>query len=147
MINILNPLNSKGKIILITRYGVDNINENFRNLIEKIKLSQLSVIFVCDPNHGNTKTDLITNKKVRYFEDLKNEILITNNILIENGYFLSGIHLEATYLNTTECFGGLTDNISEINPNNYLTYCDPRINLSQTVDLADSVGKALSNFN
>jgi 3-deoxy-7-phosphoheptulonate synthase len=147
MIKILNPLNSNGKIILITRYGVNNVNENLRNLIEKIKQNQLNVIFISDPNHGNTKTDPITNKKVRYFEDLKNEILITNNILTENGFFLSGIHLEATYLNTTECFGGLTDNISEINPNNYLTYCDPRINFSQTVDLADSIGISLANLN
>lgn len=143
MIKILNPLNSLGKIILITRYGVNNINGNFKNLIEKIKESNLNVLFICDPNHGNTKTDPLTNKKVRYFDDMKNEVLLTNKILNESGLFLSGIHLEATYLNNTECFGGLTENISEINIENYTTYCDPRLNLSQTVDLADCVGKAL----
>ena len=146
MIKILNPSNSQGKIILITRYGVLNVNGNLELLCLKIKENNLNVVFICDPNHGNTKNDPLTNKKVRHFEDLKNEILLTNKILIENGFFLSGIHLEATYLNITECLGGITNNINEINTDKYTSFCDPRINLSQTIELVDSVGKALGEY-
>lgn len=146
MIKILNPNNSQGKIFLITRYGIQNINGNLELLCQRLKENNLNVIFICDPNHGNTKVDPITNKKVRYFEDLKNEIILTNKILVENGFFLSGIHLEATYLNITECLGGISNNISEIDSNKYTTFCDPRINLSQTIELVDSVGKALSEY-
>ncbi len=146
MIKILNPCNDLGKIFLITRYGVQNVNGNLELLCQKLKENNLNVVFICDPNHGNTKVDPLTNKKVRYFEDLKNEILLTNKILIYNGFFLSGIHLEATYLSITECLGGITNNISEINAEKYTTFCDPRINLSQTIELVDSVGKALSDY-
>lgn len=144
MIKILNPYNSQGKIFLITRYGLQNVNGNLEFLCQKIKENNLNVAFICDPNHGNTKVDPITNKKVRHFDDLKNEILLTNKILVENGFFLSGLHLEATYLNITECIGGITNSIDEIDCERYTTFCDPRINLSQTIELIDSVGKALS---
>jgi len=146
MIKILNPSNSLGKIFLITRYGSQNVNGSLELLCQKIKENNLNVVFICDPNHGNTKVDPITNKKVRYFDDLKDEILLTNKILIENGFFLSGIHLEATYLNITECLGGITNNINEINAEKYTTFCDPRINLSQTIELVDSVGKDLIEY-
>jgi len=146
MIKILNPSNSLGKIFLITRYGAQNVNGSLELLCQKIKENNLNVVFICDPNHGNTKVDPFTNKKVRYFDDLKDEILLTNKILIENGFFLSGIHLEATYLNITECLGGITNNINEINAEKYTTFCDPRINLSQTIELVDSVGKDLIEY-
>ncbi len=146
MIKILNPSNSQGKIFLITRYGIQNMNGNLELLCQKLKENNLNVVFICDPNHGNTKVDPLTNKKIRYFDDLKNEIILTNKILIENGFFLSGIHLEATYLNITECLGGITNDIDEIISEKYKTFCDPRINLSQTIELVDSVGKALSEY-
>ncbi len=144
IIKVLNPNNHLGKIFLITRYGVNNINGNLDQLCLKIKEYNLNIIFICDPNHGNTKVDPITNKKVRYFKDLENEIILTNKILNENGLFLSGIHLEATYLNITECLGGIYNQIKNIDCEKYTSFCDPRLNLSQTIELAESVGKALN---
>lgn len=129
---------------MITRYGVNSINRNLESLCKTLKENNFNIIFICDPNHGNTKNDPITNKKIRYFEDLKTEIIITNKILTNNGFFLSGIHLEATYLDITECLGGISTEIREINKEKYTTFCDPRLNLTQTIELVDSVGKSLS---
>jgi 3-deoxy-7-phosphoheptulonate synthase len=131
MIQILNPLNHKGKIVIITRFGTELAETCLESLCLKIKNSGLNVLFVCDPNHGNTKVHDSSKKKVRYFEELKDEILITHKILIKNGLFLSGIHLEASSFNITECLGGMDNKITDIEHENYTTFCDPRLNKLQ----------------
>jgi 3-deoxy-7-phosphoheptulonate synthase len=129
IIKRLNPLNEEGKIVLITRFGVDNIKTYLESLCSQINLLGLNVIFICDPNHGNTK--LLGNHKVRHFDDLKQEILDTHKILNDNGCFLSGIHLEASCFNVTECIGGIENEIKDIDSVSYTTYCDPRLNVQQ----------------
>jgi 3-deoxy-7-phosphoheptulonate synthase len=131
MITILNPKNKPGKIILITRFGCDYVLNYLETLCKKIIENSLKVIFVCDPNHGNTKVDEISKKKVRYFEELKNEIILTNKILQNNNLFLSGIHLEGSSYHVTECFGGIENEVNEITEDSYTTYCDPRLNIQQ----------------
>lgn len=131
IIALLNPENEKGKIVLITRFGFMNVENNLESLCKKVKKSGLEVIFVCDPNHGNTKIHEASNKKVRFFDEMKNEIIITNKILKNNGFILSGIHLEASSFHITECIGGLDDEITEIVDELYTSYCDPRLNMQQ----------------
>ena len=120
------------------------MNEGLDILCKKLNENNLNINFICDPNHGNTKVDPQTKKKVRYFDDLKNEIIFTNKILLENGYFLSGIHLESSHSSITECFGGFSNQINNIEIDKYTTYCDPRLNLQQTIELVDSIGKVIS---
>jgi len=80
--------------------------------------------------HGNTKT--ISNYKVRNVSDIINEIKQAANFLQLNGFILSGLHLEATYEDITECLGGIEDEVTEdLIPKNYSTYCDPRLNFKQ----------------
>lgn len=131
IIEILNPDNELGKIVIITRLGYENVLTYMDPICKKIAEKQLNVIFVCDPNHGNTKLHAISNKKVRYFEEMKNEILLTNKVLIENGLHLSGLHLEASCFNVTECIGGVCHEVNEIVEETYTTYCDPRLNYQQ----------------
>ena len=96
------------------------------------RLLGLNVIFICDPMHGNTKT--LNKHKVRFTEDITNEIKQAANILNQNGYFLSGVHLEATFDNVTECLGGKEEEITEdMVSYNYSTYCDPRLNFKQVI--------------
>ena len=133
IINILNPDNEKGKIILITRFGVDNTENYLTVLCDKIKLYKLKVIFICDPNHGNTK--LLDDTKVRYFDEMKEEFLITHRILNEKGMFLSGIHLEASCFKVSECIGGIENSVNFIEKDIYTTYCDPRLNIQQVQKL------------
>jgi 3-deoxy-7-phosphoheptulonate synthase len=141
-INILNPKNEKGKIALITRFGFESAENSLENLCKKMKQSGLNVIFICDPNHGNTKMHL--NKKVRHFDELKSEIIITNKVLQNNGFTLSGIHLEASSFHITECLGGLEFQVNEIVDELYTTYCDPRLNMTQTMELCDYIGQIIS---
>jgi len=80
--------------------------------------------------HGNTKS--INKFKVRYITDIINEIKQATSILSLNGFFLSGIHLEGTFENVTECQGGSEDEITEdLISKCYTTYCDPRLNFKQ----------------
>lgn len=127
----LNPLNELGKIMLITRFGLNQVQNPLTLILEKIKLEKLNVLFICDPNHGNTKVDEKSKKKVRYFDDLKNEIILTNKILNDFNFHLSGIHLEASCYDVTECLGGIENKIEEIDEDKYTTYCDPRLNFQQ----------------
>jgi 3-deoxy-7-phosphoheptulonate synthase len=131
IIKKLNPSNEEGKIVLITRFGVDNIKTYLESLCSQITQQGLNVLFMCDPNHGNTK--LLNGFKTRYFDDLKQEILETNTVLVQNGCFLSGIHLEASCFNVTECIGGLEDEVKDIDGERYTTYCDPRLNIQQVM--------------
>jgi 3-deoxy-7-phosphoheptulonate synthase len=145
IIKLLNPENKKGKIVLITRFGCNQVKNSLETLCNKIIEEKLEVIFMCDPNHGNTKVLKEIDKKVRYFDDMLNEILQTNSILNKNKLHLSGIHLEASSLNVTECLGGLENDVTEINHELYTTYCDPRLNMQQAYQLCDYVGKFLAS--
>jgi 3-deoxy-7-phosphoheptulonate synthase len=129
IIKIINPTNEEGKIVLISRLGVDNVSIYLGNLCTTIKQHDLKVLFMCDPNHGNTK--MLNGHKVRYFEDLKNEIIETNRVLLLNDFFLSGVHLEASCFHVTECIGGVENEITEIDGEKYTTFCDPRLNVQQ----------------
>lgn len=131
IIKLLNPSNIKGKIVLITRFGCNQVETCLDILCKKIIEENLEVNFMCDPNHGNTKVFKEIDKKVRYFNDMLNEILLTNSILNKNKLHLSGIHLEASSFNVTECLGGLENDVTEIHHEHYTTYCDPRLNMQQ----------------
>ena len=131
VIKLINPENEKGKIVIITRFGTEVCESCVDSLAEKIKASDLNVIFMCDPNHGNTKVHTESSKKVRHYEDITDEILITHKTLKKNGLFLSGIHLEASSFNVTECLGGIDNEVTNILDESYTTYCDPRLNKLQ----------------
>lgn len=135
LIDILNPNNELGRITLITRFGHKKVEKYLPNLIRKINEHGKSVVWSCDPMHGNT----IKNKngiKTRPFEYIIDEVI--NNIKVHQseGSHAGGIHLEMTGQNITECTGGL-DKISDANlSDRYRTHCDPRLNANQAIELA-----------
>lgn len=54
----------------------------------------------------------------------------------ELGSFLGGVHLELTGDAVTECLGG-SEGLDEDDLSlNYTTYCDPRLNEKQALELA-----------
>lgn len=140
-INLINPFNEENKIILITRLGVLNNSEELlikyvKELCNVIKKNGLNVIFVCDPMHGNTEV-FKSKFKIRKIDNLIKEINLTNNILIDNGFELGGIHFESTPLNVTECLDSkfCLDVIEE----KYTSLCDPRINVYQATNIIDNI--------
>jgi len=142
IINKLNPKNESGKIILIIRYGIKNINQKLNNLIKKIKRKELEVLWMCDPMHGNTyKTK--DGLKTRDFDDIKNELKYFFRILQNNNIVPSGAHFELTPENVTECVGE-SYNIKQSNMHQkYETACDPRLNNNQSLDIAFSINQLL----
>jgi len=144
----LNPINEKGKILLILRLGVDNVSSYLNILCKRIASEKINVLWMCDPMHGNTKISQKAMVKTRYFDEIKSEIFNTIKVLKENSLNLNGIHLEATFEDVTECIGGLESNIIEDELNkNYTSYCDPRLNLDQSIELSYFVAEELKKYN
>jgi 3-deoxy-7-phosphoheptulonate synthase len=140
----LDPENSPGKITLISRYGSDKVQDYLPKLIKRISDEGRSVVWSCDPMHGNTVKSS-NGTKTRPFENILDEV--KNNIKIHNsqGSLLGGIHLEMTGQNVTECTGGL-DDISESDlKDRYHTHCDPRLNANQAIQLAFLIADELKN--
>ena len=135
LIETLNPKNELGKIVLISRYGKNKLADMFPKMIREIKRSGLSVIWTCDPMHGNTfSTD--DSIKTRNFDDIIEEIKQTFQIHKAEGSKLKGIHLEITGNNVTECVGGATGLSAAALKENYQSYCDPRLNYEQSLEMA-----------
>jgi len=131
----LNPNNEAGKICLICRFGLKNIETHLPKLINEIKNQHYSVIWMCDPMHGNTKV-LPNNKKFRVFDEIVDELKLFWEIHNAEATIPAGIHLEITAENVTECTGGLRNIKVEELDYNYTTACDPRLNAEQSVELA-----------
>ena len=144
IIEILNPQNEEGKITLISRMGADKIEKLLPPLINATMKAKKSVIWSCDPMHGNT-IKASNNYKTRHFDSILKEISLFFKIHQELGSYAGGIHFEMTGQDVTECLGG-NQQISEINlQDRYNTHCDPRLNASQSVELAFLIAKDLAN--
>ena len=144
IINKLNPMNEKGKIILVLRYGVDKISSHFNDLIRKIISSKLNVLWMCDPMHGNT---YLTDEgfKTRNFSDIIKELKYFFKILKSNNINPSGVHFELTHENVTECIGE-SYNIKQSNIHTkYETACDPRLNKNQSIDISFLITKIIKD--
>ena len=140
----LNPENSPGRITLISRYGSEKVQDHLPRLIKRISDEGRTVVWSCDPMHGNTVKSS-DGTKTRPFENILNEV--KNNIKIHNsqGSWFGGIHLEMTGQNVTECTGGI-DDISESDlKDRYHTHCDPRLNANQAIQLAFLIADELKN--
>ena len=143
---VLNPKNEKGKITLISRFGHQNVEKFLPKLIRGIKKEGLNVLWSCDPMHGNT-TKSNDGIKTRSFENILNEVKKNFRIHKSEGSIAGGIHLEMTGQNVTECTGGI-DNITETNLSlRYHTHCDPRLNASQSIEMAFLIADELINEN
>jgi 3-deoxy-7-phosphoheptulonate synthase len=145
LINILNPHNIPGKIVLITRMGSNNLRIKLPLLIREIQKYGYNVIWCCDPMHANSiKTK--NNIKTRPFDAIKDEVITFFDIHKKSGTYPGGLHLELTGQNVTECIGGEYESINEDDLNkNYLSQCDPRLNSIQSLELSFLVSNLLSN--
>ena len=135
LLDILNPDNESGRITLITRFGHDKVETYLPGLIRRVQAEGRTVLWSCDPMHGNT---IKSSKgiKTRPFDRILDEVKESLNVHRAEGSYAGGIHLEMTGQNVTECTGGL-DDISEADlSDRYRTHCDPRLNANQAIELA-----------
>ncbi|KAL9614265.1 MAG: hypothetical protein Q9167_001221 [Letrouitia subvulpina] len=135
LLDIVNPSKEIGKVTLITRYGESKIASLLPGHINAVKESGHVVVWQCDPMHGNTRSTP-QGVKTRHFSSILNEVSSALQIHRKHGSFLGGIHLELTGDPVTECVGGSQGLKDEDLSTNYTTYCDPRLNEKQALELA-----------
>lgn len=140
LIETLNPSHQAGKIVLITRFGKDMIEDELPKLIQAVRREGFPVVWSSDPMHGNTfSTD--GGIKTRNFDDILSEVRSAFAIHRSEGSYLGGVHLELTGDNVTECVGGAKGlDEGELN-RNYETFCDPRLNYEQSLEMAFLVAR------
>ena len=135
LLDTVNPSRAIGKVTLITRYGSSKIASLLPSHIRAVRDSGHVVVWQCDPMHGNTLSTP-SGVKTRRFDTILSEVSSALRIHEEEGSVLGGVHLELTGEAVTECVGGsegLTEEDLELN---YTTYCDPRLNEKQALELA-----------
>lgn len=133
----LDPANRAGKLVLIGRFGVREIDAALPPLMRAIKGARRKMPWIVDPMHGNTS--LVGKRKVRRLRDILGEIDRFFAIARAERAHPSGLHLEMSALDVTECIGGRGPASVEELDKNWLTACDPRLNARQAIDLADHV--------
>ena len=142
LIDIINPDDEPGRVTLICRFGADKVDEALPKLVRAVKREGRSIVWSCDPMHGNT-IKAANNYKTRPFDRIMAEIRTFFTVHQAEGTTAGGIHLEMTGKNVTECTGGARA-ISEMDlSDRYHTYCDPRLNAEQAIEAAFLVAELL----
>jgi len=135
IIETMNPQNIPGRLTIIVRMGAEKLRKNFPGLIRAVQREGKSVLWVSDPVHGNTyKTK--EGYKTRDFDKIRDELRAFFDVHDEMGTHPGGVHLEMTGEDVTECVGGLSDVKESTLKDRYHTYCDPRLNGAQALELA-----------
>ena len=135
LIDILNPKDEPGRLTLICRFGADKVEKHLPGLVRAVKQAGRTVVWECDPMHGNTVT-AASGLKTRPFDSIVGEVERFFDIHRAEGTYPGGVHIEMTGQNVTECTGGATK-ISEADlARQYDTGCDPRLNAGQALELA-----------
>ncbi len=144
LLDILDPANQAGRITLICRFGEDKVEKHLPNLIRAVKKEGRNVVWSCDPMHGNT-IKAANGYKTRPFDLVMGEIERFFAVHEAEGTYAGGIHLEMTGKNVTECTGGRAA-VSETDlAARYHTYCDPRLNAEQALEVAFKVAELLKS--
>lgn len=135
LLDILHPDNEPGRLTLIHRFGIKNLATCLPPLIDAVQETGKTVLWCCDPMHGNTRTTA-NGVKTRYFEDILGELNIAFDLHAKHGSRLGGIHIELTGEAVTECIGG-AGGVNEADLTRaYRSQLDPRLNYEQALEMA-----------
>jgi 3-deoxy-7-phosphoheptulonate synthase len=135
LVAILNPHNQPGRLTLIHRFGVKEIEQHLPRVIEAVRRTGATVLWCCDPMHGNTETTA-GGVKTRRFENILKELDLSFRIHRELGSILGGAHIELTGEDVTECTGGARGLTDADLQRAYRSQVDPRLNYEQALELA-----------
>jgi 3-deoxy-7-phosphoheptulonate synthase len=142
IIKRLNPKNEPGRLTFITRMGASLIREKLPAIVDAVTKSGAIVLWVCDPMHGNTY-EAPSGYKTRKFDDVMDEVRGFFEVHKKLGTHPGGIHIELTGDDVTECVGGGEQISHEDLASRYETACDPRLNHTQSLELAFLVAEML----
>lgn len=140
----LNPENEAGRLTLIARFGAGKVGDHLPRLIRAVQEEGANVVWSCDPMHGNT-IKAASGYKTRPFDSVLREVREFFGIHKAEGTIPGGVHFEMTGQDVTECTGGVRAVTDEDLSDRYHTACDPRLNASQSLELAFLVAEELQD--
>jgi len=138
----LNPKNEAGRLTLIARMGADTVQEKLPHLVRAVEREGRKVVWSCDPMHGNTIKSG-TGYKTRPFDQILSEVRRFFDVHEAEGTWAGGVHFEMTGQDVTECIGGAQEITEHSLADRYHTHCDPRLNASQSLELAFLIAETL----
>ncbi len=142
LVDALNPANTPGKLVLITRMGAGKVDAALPRLVELVRSAGKRVLWICDPMHGNTVT-AADGRKTRSFNAILDELDRTIDVHRGLGSWLGGVHFELTGDAVTECVGGASGVTEADLGTNYASLCDPRLNYQQALEMAFLLSRKL----
>jgi 3-deoxy-7-phosphoheptulonate synthase len=142
LLDILHPHDEPGRLTLIHRFGRHQVAECLPPLIESVHSSGKTVLWCCDPMHGNTRYTA-DGTKTRHFDDILSELEQSFAIHRSCGSRLGGVHFELTGEDVTECLGGAR-NLSDADLKRaYRSEVDPRLNYEQSLEMAMRIARMM----
>ncbi|MCB4767973.1 3-deoxy-7-phosphoheptulonate synthase class II [Ancylobacter sp. Lp-2] len=142
LIDQLNPDDEAGRLTLIARFGADKVGDHLPGLVRAVQREGRTVVWSCDPMHGNT-VKAASGYKTRPFDQILSEVKDFFSVHAAEGTYAGGVHLEMTGKNVTECTGGARAISDADLKDRYHTYCDPRLNAEQAIEMAFLVAELL----
>ena len=145
LLDALNPNDQPGRLTLISRMGANKIETALPPLIRAVQREGRQVVWSCDPMHGNTQ-EASTGYKTRPFVRILDEVRQFFAIHRAEGNIPGGMHFELTGQDVTECLGGAQAITEQGLADRYHTLCDPRLNASQSLELAFLIAETLKDY-
>ncbi|MFO1183698.1 MAG: 3-deoxy-7-phosphoheptulonate synthase class II [Bauldia sp.] len=142
LLDILDPEDEPGRVTLICRFGAGKVAERLPKLIAAVRRARRTVVWCCDPMHGNTIKSS-SGYKTRPFDLILKEVEGFFAVHRGEGTHPGGLHIEMTGKNVTECTGGARAISDADLRDRYHTHCDPRLNADQALELAFLVAELL----
>ena len=142
LIDMLNPDDEPGRLTLISRMGAERVRTHLPPLLRAVRRDGRKVVWLCDPMHGNTITTS-AKVKTRSFDAILAEVRGFFDVHAEEGSRPGGVHVEMTGQQVTECVGGAHRLTESDLGQRYETFCDPRLNAEQSLELAFLVAEEL----
>jgi 3-deoxy-7-phosphoheptulonate synthase len=143
LVERLNLEREPGRLTFITRMGAGRVRESLPPIVDAVASSGATVLWVCDPMHGNT-FESATGYKTRRFDDVIEEVRGFFEVHHALGTVPGGLHVELTGDDVTECLGGAEQIDDADLASRYETLCDPRLNHQQSLELAFLVAEMLA---
>jgi len=143
LLAVLHPADEPGRLTLVHRFGARRIAEGLPPLLEVVRASGKTVLWCCDPMHGNTETTP-GGRKTRRFDDILAELEQAFELHAAAGGHLGGVHFELTGENVTECTGGARGLAAAELDRDYRSQVDPRLNYEQSLEMAMRIAARMS---
>jgi len=146
LLDVLDPDHIPGRITLIHRLGHHQIADRLPPLIESVQREGRTVLWSCDPMHGNTERTK-NGFKTRRFDNILSELEQAFDIHHGMESYLGGVHLELTGENVTECLGGARGLGETDLSRDYRSQVDPRLNYEQALETAMLIARRIQQMN